>query len=244
MEQNALNRPILVLDDEVAIADLVVDLFASEGLEARAFYHPDDALDAARTDAFELAIVDVMMPGTDGFEFLRRLRATSDLPVIFLSAKDQETDIVVGFELGAEDYVTKPFKPRELLARVKARLRKIRAAERAVSEGRSSETAETRILEACGVELDPQAHTAALFDVPLSLTPKEFGILEMLLEHAGSPVASKDIYAQVWDEEPLASSTNTVMVHIRRLRRKLAAVDSSREIICTAWGVGYLIRED
>ena len=115
--------------------------------------------------------------------------------------------------------MTKPFKPRELLARVKARLRKIRAA----SEGRGPEAAETRILEACGVELDPQTHTAALFDVPLSLTPKEFGILEMLLEHAGSPVASKDIYAQVWGEEPLASS---------------------REIICTAWGVGYLIRED
>lgn len=244
MERNAPNRPILVLDDEVAIADLVVDLFASEGLEARAFYHPEDALAAARANAFELAIVDVMMPGMDGFEFLRQLRASSEVPVIFLSAKDQETDIVVGFELGAEDYVTKPFKPRELLARVKARLRKIRAVERATPDGRAEGAEGARILEACGVELDPQGHTAALFDVPLALTPKEFSILEMLLERAGSPVASKDLYMEVWGEEPMASSANTVMVHIRRLRRKLAAVDSSREIIHTAWGVGYLIKED
>lgn len=231
----------MVLDDEAAIADLVVDLFASEGLDARAFYDPCAALDALSEEVFELAIVDIMMPGMDGFEFLRRARTLTELPVIFLSAKDQETDIVVGFELGAEDYVTKPFKPRELLARVKARLRKIRSTQ----EGTNAEDAGTsEALSAHGIELDPRGHTAAFLDVPLSLTPKEFDILRMLLERKGSPVPSKEIYEEVWGEKALTGSTNTVMVHIRRLRRKIAEVDSSTELIQTAWGVGYLIQED
>lgn len=232
---------ILVLDDEAAIADLVVDLFESEGLAARAFYDPRTALDALTEQPFALAIVDIMMPGMDGFEFLRQARALTDLPVIFLSAKDQETDIVVGFELGAEDYVTKPFKPRELLARVKARLRKIRNARESADTGNHPPC---EMLSAHGIELDPRGHTATFLDVPLSLTPKEFDILRILLERKGSPVPSKEIYESVWGEEALTGSTNTVMVHIRRLRRKLADVDSSTELIQTAWGVGYLIKED
>lgn len=239
--KNVPEHRIMVLDDEIAIADLVVDLLESEGLVACAFYDPRIALEAAKEGSFELAIVDIMMPGMDGFEFLRQARAITNLPVIFLSAKDQETDIVVGFELGAEDYVTKPFKPRELLARVKARLRKISSAAASAS---TEVTSASSLLSSCGIELDARAHTAAFLDVPLTLTPKEFDILRMLLERKGSPVPSKEIYESVWGEEALAGSTNTVMVHIRRLRRKLAEIDSSAEPIQTAWGVGYLIKED
>lgn len=119
---------ILVVDDEQAIADLVVNLLAAEGMDALACYSGQAALDMLARTPFDLAIVDIMMPGIDGFELCVRMRQMRDIPVIFLSAKDEEADQVVGFTLGAEDYVTKPFRPRELVARVKARLRRRQAA--------------------------------------------------------------------------------------------------------------------
>ncbi len=232
--ENAERYRILVVDDEVAIANLVKSIFEAESMEVTACYRPEEALEAARTSSFDLAIMDVMMPGMDGFELCRLLQAQqATLPVIFLTAKDEETDIVVGFALGAEDYVTKPFKPRELVARVKARLRRRDAATASIPP-------ET-LLRAQGIELDAQAHEVTLHDIPLMLTPKEFSILEQLLRQAGQPIAAKDLYETAWGEAADASSANTIMVHIRHLRQKLAALDSSRQFIETAWGVGYRI---
>ena len=226
----AEKKLIAVCDDEAAIADLVAQLLAQGGFEARTFYAGADLVAAAGREAFDLVVLDIMMPGMDGFACCRELRRTSSVPIIFLTAKDEEIDKVVGFELGADDYVVKPFKPRELMARVKARIR--RAARPVPVPG---------MLEARGISVDEGSFEAALHGEQLSLTPKEFAILACLVRHAGQPLPSKDLFETVWNEEANAQSANTVMVHVRHLRKKLACVDSSQEFIETVWGVGYRI---
>lgn len=230
-------RRLLVVDDEAAIADLVSSVFVAEGMEVRAFCDPREALESLAGEEYDLAVVDIMMPVMDGYEFCREMRAVSDIPVVFLSAKDAESDIVAGFTVGADDYVTKPFKPRELVARVKAHIRRH-------SQQASTASDEDGILSAQGIEVDVRAHSASLHDVALQLTPKEFDILAHLLKRKGQPVSSRELYEAAWGEPANASSSNTVMVHIRHLRCKLAEVDSSTELIETAWGVGYRIASD
>lgn len=230
-------KRLLVVDDEIAIADLIASIFTAEGMDVAAFNDPHAALNSLGECAYDLAILDIMMPVMDGYELCQRIHEHSDMPVVFLSAKDEESDIVVGFTLGADDYVTKPFKPRELVARVKAHLRRNAAR-------KESKAPEEGVLGAQGVEVDTRTHVATMHDVPLQLTPKEFAILAHLVENQGKPVPSKDLYQAAWGEEANASSANTVMVHIRHLRQKLAEVDSSRKIIQTAWGVGYRIAAD
>ena len=221
---------VFVCDDDRAIADLVVQLLVEAGLDARAFYCAADLLAAHADGRADLVVLDIMMPGMDGFACCREIRRASGVPIVLLTAKDEEVDKVVGFELGADDYVVKPFKPRELMARVKARIR--RAAQ---PEGGPA------LLEARGIAVDEGAFSATLHGVPLSLTPKEFAILACLVRHAGQPLASKDLFETVWREKANAQSANTVMVHVRHLRKKLAGVDSSQEFIETVWGVGYRI---
>lgn len=225
---------VLVVDDERAIGDLVASVLRAEGMDALVCESGAEALEAAGREALDLAIVDIMMPGMDGFELCRRLTGDLDVPVVFLSAKDEEADLVVGFALGAEDYVTKPFKPRELVARVRARLRRRQ-------RDASGERRAGSLLEAAGIELDADAHTASVHDVPLALTPKEFSMLALLLARSGSPVPTSELYERVWDEPFDSAASNTIMVHIRHLRQKLAAVDSSTEFIQTVWGVGYRV---
>lgn len=214
---------ILVVDDEQAIADLVVNLLVAEGMDALACYSGQAALDMLARTPFDLAIVDIMMPGIDGFELCVRMRQMRDIPVIFLSAKDEEADQVVGFTLGAEDYVTKPFRPRELVARVKARLRRRQAAPQASST----------LLSAGAIEVDLRTHLATLHGEPLHLTPKEFAILAILAQSVGSPVSAADLFEGAWHERFDDAAANTVMVHIRRLRKKLADIDASTTFIET-----------
>lgn len=228
---------LLVVDDEAAIADLIAGIFKAEGMDVCAFTDPHEALKSLDSNEYDLAIVDIMMPVMDGYELCRRMRETSDMPIVFLSAKDAEADIVAGFTIGADDYVTKPFKPRELVARVKAHIRRH-------SKSASGASDDSSVLRAQGLEVDVREHVASLHDVPLQLTPKEFDILVQLLERKGQPVPSAQLYEAAWGEPANASSSNTVMVHIRHLRCKLAEVDSSAEIIETAWGVGYRIAYD
>lgn len=223
---------IAVCDDEQAIADLVGQLLAEGGFAPEVFYAAADLLAVQADNPFDLVILDIMMPGMDGFACCRELRRTSSAPIIFLTAKDEEIDKVVGFELGADDYVVKPFKPRELVARVRARLRRTALAE-------AGKAGERPALECCGIALDEDAYTATLHGEPLGLTPKEFAILACLMRDQGRPVASRDLFETVWGEEANAQSNNTVMVHIRHLRKKLSTVDSSQELVETVWGVGY-----
>ncbi|WP_251198062.1 response regulator transcription factor [Anaerotardibacter muris] len=224
---------VLVADDDAAIVGLVKAVLEPEGFEVTGAASGREAIDALDREAFDLVILDVMMPGIDGFETCRQIRQRSNVPIIFLSAKDEEADKVVGFTLGGDDYVTKPFKPRELVARVKARLR------------RSNDARSDGLLSAArGIEIDSRAHTATLHDVDLKLTPKEFDILTLLVRAGGRPVSTEELFEDVWKEPYRASDANTIMVHIRRLRMKLAAVDSSQTFIETVFGVGYKIETE
>lgn len=225
-------RPrIIVVDDEAEIANLVRDLLVREGMQAEAFTSPTRALEAFASRPYDLAIIDLMMLEMDGFELCGALRATSDLPIVFLSARSDETDQIIGFSLGADDYIAKPFKPRELIARVRARLRR---AERPPSSTPG-------ILETDGLCVDTLNHAALLHYQHLPLTPKEFAILQLLMQHAGQPVPTREVFERIWEEPADGAAANTVMVHIRHLRKKLAEVDSSREYVQTVWGVGYRI---
>lgn len=235
METSQAN--ILVCDDELEVAELLKHLLEREGFAVTCCHSGDAALKILDAQAFDLAILDIMMPGTDGFEVCRQVRggvvgSNADMPIVFLSAKTEEFDKVLGFTLGADDYVTKPFKPRELVARIKARLR-----------GRTSAPVANDVLSVGGIELDETNHVSTLHGCELQLTPKEFDCLAELLRAAGAPVSSKALFEKEWDETYTASSHNAVMVYIRRLRKKLAEVDSSEELIETVWGVGYRIPE-
>ena len=226
------SESILIVDDEASIADLVAELLGAEGFRTQICYSGAEALAAFAQGTFDLVILDIMMPGMDGFEVCRKLRAVSDVPIVFLSARDEETDQVIGLTLGADDYVPKPFRPRELVVRVKARLRRAK---------QPAQPAGHNVLEARGIVVDRTAHTATLHDAPLKLTPKEFDVLALLIEHEGAPVSVADIFEHVWKERYDSAAGNSVMVHIRHLRKKLADIDASQEFIVTVWGVGYKI---
>lgn len=231
---------ILVCDDERDVAELVAQLLEREGYSAASFTESERALEALAAGTYDLAVLDIMMPRMDGFELCRRLRALPDAraaetPVIFLSAKTEEFDKVLGFTIGANDYVVKPFKPRELVVRVKARLRD---RERSLRAGADDSAG---ILRVGDIEMDEKAHTTALHGEPLALTPTEFSCLAELLRADGAPVAARALFERVWKAEYNASSHNTVMVYIRRLRKKLAEIDASEEFIETVWGVGYRV---
>lgn len=222
---------ILVVDDDPAIVELVGETLAGVGMHIVPCTDATQALALFEQMPVDLVMLDVMMPGMDGFELCYQIRKQSHVPVIFLSAKGEEADKVLGLMSGADDYITKPFLPRELVARVKSCLRR---ASYAVSSAQN-------VLECRGIELNRTAHSASLHGTELALTPKEFDVLALLLAARGKPVATSDLYEAVWGEQYLASSANSVMVHIRHLRTKLSKIDSEQVFIETVWGVGYKI---
>ena len=226
---------ILIVDDDEAIARLLSEILRSEGFSTRECLSGPAALEALAQDDFQLVLLDIMMPGMNGFETCQRIRENSDVPVVFLTAKNEESDLVLGFSLGADDYIVKPFKPRELVARVRTRIRRSKDRTVAKSPG---------LFDCDGLLIDTTRHAGTLYDEELKLTPKEFGVLSLLARHAGKPVAIKDIFEEIWDEPYNSFDSNTVMVHIRRIRKKLSQVDSSREFIKTVFGVGYRLEVD
>ena len=226
---------ILIVDDDEAITGLLREVLEAEGFATHECLSGKGALDALSGDDFDLVLLDIMMPGMNGFETCQRIRENSDVPVVFLTAKNEESDLVLGFSLGADDYIVKPFKPRELVSRVRTRIRRSR--DRAVAKTPG-------VFDCDGLLIDTTRHVASLYDEELKLTPKEFGVLSLLARHAGKPVAIKDIFEEIWDEPYNSFDSNTVMVHIRRIRKKLSQVDSSREFIKTVFGVGYRLEVD
>lgn len=224
---------ILIVDDDEAITGLLREVLQAEGFATHESLSGQEALAALSDGDFDLVLLDVMMPGMNGFETCQRIREDSDVPVVFLTARNEESDTVLGFSLGADDYIVKPFKPRELVARVRARIRRRQTTQNPAS------VEDPGIFDHDGLLIDVRRHVATLHDEELKLTPKEFGVLSLLARHAGSPVAIKDIFEGIWDEPYNSFDSNTVMVHIRRIRKKLSQVDSSREFIKTVFGVGY-----
>ena len=181
----------------------------------------------------DMAILDVMMPKHDGFEVCAEIRKHYTFPVIMLTAKSEDIDKITGLNIGADDYVTKPFNPLELTARVKAQLRRYRSYNAEPS---------ANIFEYDGLVINRDNHTCRLFEKEITLTPTEFNILWLLCENAGTVVSSEQIFEQVWGEEYL-DSNNTVMVHIRRIREKLGEKPKAPRYIKTVWGVGYKVEK-
>jgi two-component system response regulator RegX3 len=224
---------LLVVDDEDAILEFVSYNLRKEGYEVVTAKDGDTALALAEARPFDLVILDIMLPGTDGFEVCRRLRARGDVPVLFLSARDTELDKVVGLELGGDDYLAKPFGIRELQARVKALLRRSVGASRPSPGGKEGER-----FEAAGIALDESTHEVTSGGGPIDLTPREFELLACLMRHHGKVLSRDQLLRQAWGWE-IVVETKTVDTHIKRLRDKLDAAGVDPAVVETVRGYGY-----
>ncbi len=222
---------ILVVDDEESILEFVSYNLRKEGYEVTVTDSGDAAIACTEQDEFDLVILDIMLPGTDGYEVCKSIRASSQVPVLFLSARDTELDKVVGLELGGDDYLTKPFGIRELNARVRALLRRAQATTK-------SEDVSGEVLEASGIVLDEAAHVATFDKKQIDLTPREFELLATLMRHAGNVLTREQLLKQAWGWEYLVE-TKTVDTHVKRLRDKLTSVGADPGLVETVRGYGY-----
>ncbi|MDO4363217.1 MAG: VanR-ABDEGLN family response regulator transcription factor [Clostridia bacterium] len=228
---------ILVVDDEKEIADLVELFLKNEGFTVYKFYDSKSAVDCIFSKQIDLALLDVMIDGTDGFSILRKIREQNlNFPVIMLTAKVEDSDKILGLSLGADDYITKPFNPLEMVSRVKAQLRRFTLYN---GNGRQENS---EIYDGGGLIVNHETHECTLYERAVNLSPTEFNILWLLCQNAGKVVSTEDIFEKVWGEKYL-DSNNTVMVHIRRIREKLNEPPRNPKFIKTVWGVGYKIEK-
>ena len=223
---------ILVCDDERDIVAALTIYLQAEGYTVVPAYDGREALNALREQEIQLVLLDVMMPELDGISALSLIRKQSNVPVILLTAKSEDSDKVLGLNVGADDYVTKPFNPVELLARVRSQLRRYLQ----LGGGKSQPDA----LRLGGIELDDRTKSVTRDGEPVGLTPREFDILKFLLQHPGEVFSPGEIYRRVWDEEPYGAES-TVAVHIRHLREKLEITPAQPRYIKAVWGQGYKI---
>lgn len=227
---------ILVVDDEKEIADIVALYLQSDEYQIYKCHNGKDALTYMEKKKIDLAILDVMLPDMDGFEILKWIRSRYHFPVIMLTAKVDAMDRITGLTLGADDYIPKPFNPLELVARVKAQLRRYTQ----YNEGMKNEE---DIIDFGGLVLNRASHECIYNERPLTLTPIEFDILWLLCERRGQVISSEELFREVWKESYFKNSNNTVMVHIRHLRKKMSESTGKTDFIKTVWGVGYKIEE-
>ena len=230
-------QKILVVDDEREIADLVELYLKNEGFAVRKFYNAADALACVRAEELDLAILDVMLPDMDGFTLCARIREEHFWPIIMLTARVEDIDKIMGLTIGADDYITKPFNPLELVARVKTQLRRYTRYNRPEGEAAPAQENEHDIR---GLVINKDTHKCTLFGKNIALTPIEFGILWYLCEHQGRVVSSEELFEAVWGEKYL-DNNNTVMAHIGRLREKLGEPPRKPRFVKTVWGVGYQV---
>lgn len=230
-----MGTDILVVDDETSIADLVEVYLKNEGFTVHKFFNATQALECVQSTHLDLAILDVMLPDMDGFTLCQRIRENHLFPIIMLTAKVEDMDKIMGLTLGADDYVTKPFNPLELVARVKTQLR--RYTRYNLGEETQKEITE---YDFRGLQISKATHKCVLFGEQLALTPLEFSILWYLCQRRGQVVSSEELFEQVWGEA-FMDSNNTVMSHIARLREKMHEPSRRPKFIKTVWGVGYTI---
>ncbi|MCH5206312.1 MAG: VanR-ABDEGLN family response regulator transcription factor [Oscillospiraceae bacterium] len=231
-----MNANILVVDDEKEIADLLEVYLKNEGYEVFKFYSGEEALSCIENTALDLAILDVMLPDIDGFRICQKIRESFFFPVIMLTAKVEDGDKIMGLTIGADDYITKPFNPLEVVARVKTQLR------RYTSYNNPNKNEEQNEFDIRGLIINRENHKCFLFGKELQLTPTEFSILWYLCEHRGAVVPSEELFEAVWGEKFL-NSNNTVMAHIGRLREKMNEPAKNPKFIKTVWGVGYTVEK-
>lgn len=229
---------ILVVDDDREIADLVEIHLVSDGFEVRKANNAKEGLEILeREKDINLAILDIMMPGMDGLTMCKKLRETSAIPIIMLSAKSTDLDKIIGLSTGADDYVIKPFNPLELTARVKSQLRRFTQLNPSAASDYQEKEVEVGLLR-----INKETHMVVAYDKDVKLTPIEFDILYLLATNPGRVFSTDEIFERVWNEKMFEAS-NTVMVHIRRLREKIEMDSRNAQIIKTVWGVGYKIEK-
>jgi two-component system, OmpR family, response regulator VanR len=225
---------ILVVDDEHEIADLVELYLKNENYTVFKFYTAEEALECIEKMDLDLAILDIMLPGTSGLTICQKIREKHTYPIIMLTAKDSEIDKITGLTMGADDYITKPFRPLELVARVKAQLRRYKQYNGGIEQNEN-------VIVHSGIVINKDTHECFLNEKPLSLTPTEFAILRILCENKGKVVSSEQLFHEIWGDEYFSKSNNTITVHIRHLREKMNDRSDHPKYIKTVWGVGYKI---
>jgi len=228
---------VLVVDDEKEIAELVEIYLVSDGYKVFKAYNAEEGLKILDEQEIHLVLLDIMMPGMNGLEMCRKIRTKSNIPIIMLSAKSTDLDKIVGLTGGADDYVTKPFNPLELTARVKSQLRRYTQLNQNAADQFTSSEITIRDLT-----INKDNHRVLVDGEEIKLTPIEFEILYLLASHPGKVYSTDEIFEKVWDEK-VYEANNTVMVHIRRLRGKLREESRENKIISTVWGIGYKIEK-
>lgn len=226
---------ILIVEDEKEIRDAIEIYLKTQSYHVLTASNGREALDIINTQEIHLAIVDIMMPIMNGIEMTMKVKENYDFPIIMLSAKSEDLDKITGLNIGADDYVTKPFVPMELLARVAAQLRRYSRYLDAVGNNRVLEN----VLTVGGLELNLDTKQVSVNERFIKVTPIEFKILQLLMEYPGKVFSAENIYESVWNEE--AISTDTVMVHVRNLREKIELDPKNPQYLKVVWGIGYKI---
>lgn len=224
---------ILIVDDEKDIADLIEIYLLNENYKVHKFYSPKEVMKYLENNKIDLAIIDIMMPDINGFDLCVQIRKKYDFPIIFLTAKTEEIDKITGFTLGADDYIEKPFKLLELLARIKSHIRRYKI-------GRDSANDELCFRE---IRIDKDKHEMYLNEEKILLTPTEFSIMWCLCSNRGRVVTNDELFKTVWKDKYYEADNNTIMVHIRHIREKMGDIQDKPKYVETIWGVGYEIKE-
>ena len=229
-------QTILVCDDDKEIVDAIDIYLTGEGFHILKAYDGYDALKILETEHADLMIIDVMMPGLDGIRTTLKVRETSSIPIIILSAKSEDSDKILGLNLGADDYLSKPFNPLELVARVKSQLR------RYTQLGNLNQSSNENVYKCGGLTINDDTKEVFVDDEPIKLTPIEYNILLLLTKNAGKVFSIDEIYKQIWNEEAIGAD-NTVAVHIRHIREKIEINPREPRYLKVVWGVGYKIEK-
>lgn len=235
-EMDVMNQShILVVEDERDIAVAIEAYLSNQGYKVSIAGNGIEALEIVESTIIDLAIVDVMMPKMDGITFTMKLRENYHFPVIMLSAKSEEVDQIMGLNMGADDYVTKPFRPLELLARVNSQLRRYKRFSAIKQEENH------HLMTIGGLEMNTETKEFTVDEIPVKLTPIEYKILNLLMKHPGRVFPAEEIYERIWNEN--AVNTDTIMVHIRNIREKIEINPKNPKYLKVVWGVGYKIEK-
>ena len=233
--RNSMNEKILIVDDECAIADLVELYLKNDGYQVYKFYNATEALACVGQEDISLAILDIMLPDMDGFTLCKRIREQHLFPIIMLTAKVEDMDKITGLTLGADDYITKPFNPLELVARVKSQLRRYTQLGNVAGNN-------DRIYRVGGLIINDDLKEVVVDDEPVRLTPIEYNILLLLVKNQGKVFSINQIYESIWNEDAIGAD-NTVAVHIRHIREKIEINPKEPRYLKVVWGVGYKIEK-
>lgn len=231
-----LCEKILIVEDDKNITEILEIYLINENYEVHKCFSAEEALKCIELIKFDLAILDIMLPMKDGLYLCTKIRDKYNYPIIMLTAKNDEANKIIGLTFGADDYITKPFRPLELVARVKSQLRRYKKYNLLDKEEIGSE-----ILTSSGLEVNIKTRECKLNGTTLSLTPSEFSILCILMEHKGEVVSSSELFRLIWSDEYYSKNNNTITVHIRHLREKLGDKYENPRYIKTVWGIGYKI---